>query len=368
MLINWPRDLAPLTRIEVRLLSLPTKASMAAAHDETPPDDRKLTVVAVTTDAGATGWGECSAMNRNSYWHETARSSFDQLSAFRIGGDSDDDSTPMAAAALEMAALDAHLRSKGISFARHIGAGRLSFPAGAVVGLGEITSVCSQVGQLVDSGISRVKLKIQPGHDIDVVHAVRLEWPTLEIQVDANGSYGRDGVPTMYRLKALGVTVFEQPFDWRQNDLESNHKLIATGATVVADEAIDSVDTLLRYVDSESVSAIAVKPSRLGGVRNTLAMLRIADDNDIGVVAGGMLESGLGRHLLASIAARPEFTVVGDVSPARRWLAEDPWPDIQLLDGDIITPTGVGIAPLPDQDMLDKFTIACHVTPGERSA
>ncbi len=336
---------------------------MAAAHDPAPAPDRELAVVAVTTSDGETGWGECSALNTSSYWHETARSSYEKLAAFQIGGDSDDDSTPMAAAALEMAALDAHLRSNKISLARHIGAGRLSFPAGAVVGLGEISSVCDQVGQLVESGIERVKLKIQPGHDVDVVHAVRLKWPDLQIQVDANGSYGRDGVPTMYRLKALGVAVFEQPFDWRQNDVESNQKLIATGATVVADEAIDTVDTLLHYVEAEAVSAIAVKPSRLGGIRNTLAMLHITDDNDVAVCAGGMLESGLGRHLLACLAARPEFTVVGDVSPARRWLAEDPWPDLQLLDGNIITPTGVGIAPLPDHDLLDRFTIARHVAP-----
>ena len=363
MLINWPRDLAPIERIEVRLLSLPTRASLAAAHDNAPADARELAVVAMTTEDGVTGWGECSALTRGTYWHETARSSYDGLSAFRIGDESSDDATPMAEAALEMAALDAHLRAKNLSFAQHVGAVRLSFPAGAVVGLGDITVILNQIGELVEAGINRVKLKIQPGHDVDVVHAVRVEWPHVEIHVDANGAYGRDGVPTMYRLKALGVSVFEQPFDWRQNDVELNRKLIRTGATVIADEAIDSVDALLRYVDTEAISALAIKPSRLGGVSNTLAMLRIAEDSGLGVSAGGMLESGLGRHLLAGLAARPEFTIVGDVSPARRWLAEDPWPDLQLLDGEIITPTEVGIAPLPDLDLLDRFTIARSVTP-----
>lgn len=364
MMINWPPMLAPIQTLEIRLLSLPMRTRLAASHDREPAGERELVVVRATDVDGFSGWGECSALNSDSYWPETARSSFNRLRTFPFGSPPDDDnSTPMAAAALELAALDLYLKGNDMSLAEFLQVDRDQFVAGAVVGLAPVDEVVAQVGELVDEGYQRVKLKITPGHDVEVVHAVRVRWPDLEIQVDANGSYAPSGLAVMYRIKALGVRIFEQPFDWRAGDVRPIRKLLATGARVVADESVPNEDALSWYHESGAASIVSIKPGRLGGVTASRSMRAQAKELKIAMTLGGMMESGLGRHLLAALGGDRAFTVVGDVSPARRWLAEDPFPDIEMADGMIEVPYTAGVAPAPDEELLEHLTIDRALVP-----
>lgn len=336
---------------EVRLLALPLRESLDAAHDTTGGSTRLLTVVSVT-DGETTGWGECSALGLPGYTSETARSVFDLLA----GGDSVDPArSPMASAALEMARFDARLRRSGRSLAVSLGVEATTVPAGAAVGLGSIDDVVERVGGLVVEGYRRVKLKITPGHDRDVVSAVRSRHPDLELQIDANGSYGGNDLDVLLTLGEM-VTVIEQPVPAGE-EARAEPLVKGAGAVVVWDESVRSRADAERLHAVGLLEGMAVKSGPLGGVGAAADLVAWAAARGIRVMVGGLLESGLGRHAMAAIAGLPGVDLVGDLSPARRWLADDPWPDLVMRRGRIQVPTTVGVAPPPDPERLDAVTI-----------
>ena len=87
----------------------------------------------------------------------------------------------MAKACLEMAVLDAGLRSTQSSFADLIGVTRDRVEAGAVVGLAtsdsEVSDLCRKVEALVSEGYPRVKVKIAPGSDFGALERAASRLP-----------------------------------------------------------------------------------------------------------------------------------------------------------------------------------------------
>lgn len=388
-------------RVEIRRLRLPMVESLNAAHGPTTDSHRELTVVALDDDDGVTGWGECAALGAAGYWHETASSTFATLAGLAAGlpgrtvAGLTDPSTvdgldpaqrPMAAATLEMAALDLLLKIEGRSLADWLGSTRHAVPAGVAVGLGGAEAVAGRVAELAADGYRRVKVKIEPDTAESVVAAVAdrlatrfgLDGPGrfrgFELHVDANGGYPGGSVAgqvegataaALVDLARLGVQVIEQPFapDDRAAAAALRAALIEAGLTtlVMADEAATSVDAARAAFAAGAADGAVVKPSRLGGIEPARrAIASLAADGAM-VSVGGMVESALGRHSLAAVAALDEVTVTGDLSPARRWLRDDPWPDLDTTEIDgtlhVLVPTGPGVAPPPDPDKVADHTI-----------
>lgn len=388
-------------RLEVRRLWLPVTESLDAGHGPTTGTHRELTVVALHGDNGVIGWGECAALATAGYWHETASSAFDALAGLihRLPGSRacdlidpravaglDAARLPMTGAAVEMAALDLLLTSENRSLGEWLGVSRSLVPAGAAVGLGPASVVAERVAELADEGYRRVKVKIEPDtaatvlaavtgrlaarFDVDAEERVR----GFEVHVDANGGYsdgsGRD-VPDAGVLEALvglarlGVDVIEQPFATDDEGAAAalRSALIDADLTtlVMADEAAPSVASARHVFALGAADGVVVKPSRLGGLdaaRNAVAALA-ADGAAVSV--GGMVESALGRHSLAAVAALDGVSVTGDVSPAGRWLRDDPWPDLEtVVIGEalhVVVPTSPGVAPPPDPARIARHTV-----------
>ena len=126
---------------------------------------------------------------------------------------------------------------------------------------------------------------------------------------------------------------------------------------MVADEAASSATDVDRLHALGAVSGVSIKPPRVGGIRAATTMLGRCVTAGLPATAGGMVEAGLGRHALAAVAALDGFTLTGDVSPAGRWLAADPWPDLTLAAGGIVVPRTPGVAPDPDLDVLAAHTV-----------
>ncbi|MGI9615860.1 MAG: o-succinylbenzoate synthase [Acidimicrobiales bacterium] len=353
-------------RFGVWLLDLPLREAFAAAHGTT--SSRELAVVRVETDVGH-GWGECSALPEPTYTAEYAAGAYDvlieRLSPLLLGQrliapDALDLSAvgghPMAVAAVEMALLDVDCRARSYSLAEHLGTTRRSVPTGAAIGLDTVEGVARRAADLAEQGFGRAKLKIQPGHDRAVVAAVQAVAPSLEVQVDANGSYGPGDVALLTELAAAGVTAIEQPF--AVDDVDSAAALVAAvSVPVVADEAVTTAADLERLHSLGALSGVSIKPARVGGIRSAVQLLDRCVAAGLPATAGGMVESALGRHALAAVAALDGFTLTGDVSPAGRWLAADPWPDLTLTADGVRVPTSPGIAPDPDLDVLAAHTI-----------
>ena len=376
-------------RVCVWLLELPLREPFAAAHGTT--STRELVVVRVDTDRGH-GWGECAALTEPTYTDEFAAGAFSTIESRlapllvgtrlaepsaidgRAGGDgrvgraaldalAPVPGSPMAKAALEMAVLDVACRAASVPLAQRIGADRSTVPAGAAIGLGPVAAVAERAAALAEEGFGRVKLKIEPGHDLAVVAAVRTAAPSVEVQVDANGSYGGQDVGTLVELAGAGVEAIEQPFP--VGDVDSAVALVAAVTVpVVADEGAPSADAVEHLASLRAASGVSIKPSRIGGIGPAIEVRDICVRAGLAATAGGMVESGLGRHALAAVAALDGFTLTGDVSPAGRWLAADPWPDLALGDDGIAVPDTPGVAPDPDLDAIAAHTIRTTTVAG----
>ena len=354
--------LATIARAEVRLLGLPTRRSLATAHDNEPAPDRQLVVVGIETADGVMGWGECSALNAPTYTHEWAADSFDRLAAWISGGPQTDPAThPMAAAAIEMALLDAELRTQGVSLAQSLGATRTTVRAGATIGLHSVADSVATARQLVEAGYRKLKVKIDPTQVDAVPHELTHAFEgrdsdPIEVHVDANGSLSEEHLMGLLGLTWHGVSVIEQPFPIDRPDLAAE-LLLGTEARVVADEAVTTIADAQALLDAGALRGVAIKPPRVGGLTAAQELLAWCQTNRVDASLGGMLECGLGRHALAAIGALDGFTITGDLSPASQWLTEDPWPDIEMVGPDIVVPTTPGVAPLPDHTLLDRLTL-----------
>ena len=348
------------THLSVRLLKLPTRSSLAAAHGVRTETFRLLTIVGahLANDLdNVAGWGECSALNEAGYTPESAEGAFDLI---RSGQRFTRSEAPMATAAIEMALLDADLKEAGQSLAERLGTAGASAPAGAVVGLAPLPTMLREVEQLADAGYRRVKIKIAPGKIVVPVEAIRSSFPDLELQVDANGSLRREDLPALLRLRDLGVRVVEQPFATLEHGPAA--RLVAeTDMAIAADEAVHLPSDIGELAVDRAATAIVVKPSKLGGLTSALRVLDAIAEFDMDASIGGMLESGLGRHLLAALAPLPVFTLTGDLSPAGRWLSDDPFRDITLRNGRIEAPQRPGIAGEPFMNRLNRYTVRSAV-------
>lgn len=370
---GWGRygDRVLIERVEVRLLSLPMREAFGAAHGTV--QRREITVLRVDTDEGH-GWGECAALTEPTYSDEHAAGAFEVLTGTllpRLVGRrvdvagaldllADVPRNPMAKAAVEMALLDAALRSAGRPLASWLAEGGAepawSVPAGAVVGLAPPAEVADRVAALAAEGFGRVKIKIMPGHDREVVDAVQARCPGIDLQADANGSYRAADLPLLASLADAGLGALEQPFP--PDHPEWAAELVAgADLMVVADEAAVDLPAVQALHEGRALRGVAVKPSRLGGLITARRLHDWCLGAGVALTAGGMVETGLGRHALAALAALPGFIVTGDVSPAGRWLAADPWPDLVMVGGRIVVPSAPGIAPDPDPDALDRHTL-----------
>ncbi len=375
--------------IDVFLLELPLTEPFVASHGTTT--SRVISVVRIQTDVGD-GWGECSALPAATYTAESAVGSYralvDRIAPDVVGRSVDHNTLsgqdvlattsghhalPMAASAVEMAILDAALTATDTSLAgwlagQSIGAAPVevptTVPAGVSVGLASIQDTVKTCANLAEAGYRRLKVKIQPDHDLDLVTGIRDRLPDIELHVDANGAYPESAEPTLLEIAAAGADVLEQPFAATEPDAAASlvRALADRSASVpvVADEAVERHRDAEQLVAKRALTGLSIKPGRVGGLLSAVALHDLCVASGIAATAGGMLETGLGRHALVALAALPGFTLTGDLSPAKRWLAADPWPDLVMADGALVVPTGPGVCGPPDQDLLDRYTIEHH--------
>ncbi len=331
------------------------------------------------------GWGECSALPAATYTAESAAGSFaamaDDLAPRLLSRELLAESVvetlfeggptrlPMATSALEMAILDASLRSAGRSLASWLGVEPKSVPAGASLSLGDQATTISAARALSEAGYGRLKVKVQPGHDVEPVAALRRALPEVQLHLDANGAYGPDAIDQVLSVIDCGADSFEQPFAPTPDSepatvelIERLHQLAdrrsdRPAIPIVADEAVQSIADAVGLLERRAMTGLSIKPGRVGGLIAAAELHDLCREHGLAATAGGMLETGLGRHALAALAGLDGFTLIGDLSPAGRWLAADPWPDLLLDDGRIVIHDGPGVAPEPDLDLLEHYTV-----------
>jgi O-succinylbenzoate synthase len=331
---------------------------------------REVMVLRVVTDRGE-GWAECAIESDPLYLSEFLDAADHVFSdhlvprLFAAGTLRAEDVAGilepvkghrMAKSALEMALLDAQLRAEGRSFHEYLGASRTSVPVGVSVGITDtIDELVANVAGYIDDGYRRVKLKIEPGFDIEPVRQVRAANPGIMLQVDANTAYFAEDIDHLAQLDAFDLLLVEQPFG--EDDLLAHAEMARRVTTPVClDEAIRSLDHTKTALAMNAAHIINIKPARVGGY---LAAVQVHDHcvaAGIPVWCGGMLETGIGRAANLALASLPGFTLPGDISATKRYWTRDITAPFEMVDGHIEVPTGPGFGVEVDTEFVEEIT------------
>jgi O-succinylbenzoate synthase len=262
----------------------------------------------------------------------------------------------MAKAALETALLDAQLKASGISLATYLGANKTKVPCGVSVGIApSIEALIDEVTSYVEAGYKRIKLKIEPGWDIEPVRKIRELFPDKPLQVDANQAYSRNDSELLKRLDEFDLLLIEQPLD--EHDILGHAQLAKVMSTPVClDESIISLSSAQDALELEATSIINIKPGRVGGYLESVKIHDYCLARSIPVWCGGMLETGIGRAANLALAALPGFTLPGDTSASSRFFKQDVTTPFEMVDGYIEVPNGIGIGVVPDIEFMNSIT------------
>lgn len=271
---------------------------------------------------------------------------------------------PMAKHLVETAVLDAELQASGMSLGVYLGAVHDRVPCGVSVGItDDLPTLLAQVEGYLADGYRRIKLKIEPGWDVEPVRAVRrLIGPDVPLQVDANTAYTLADARHLARLDEFDLLLIEQPL--AEDDVRGHAELARRLRTPVClDESITSARDAATAIALGACSIINVKPARVGGYLEARRIHDVARAHGVPVWCGGMLETGIGRAANLALAALPGFTLPGDTSASSRYYAEDltaPW---VLDDGHLSVPVqpGASLAPIPA--ILAKYTLSTTELP-----
>ncbi|MFJ9314344.1 o-succinylbenzoate synthase [Pimelobacter simplex] len=362
-----------LTWVEIRTVEVPLVAPFRTSFG-TETVREALLVRAVAEDAE--GWGESGAGTGPFYSSEYTHGAADvlrrhlvpALAALSATGELDAHRVApalahvkghrMAKAALETAILDADLRGRGESFAHALGAVRTTVPCGVSVGITEsIPALLDVVAGYLADGYLRIKLKIEPGWDVEPVRAVREGFGDIPLQVDANTAYRRGDVRHLAQLDAFDLLLLEQPLD--EEDLLGHAELARQLSTPIClDESIVSARAAADAIALGACSIVNIKPGRVGGYLEARRIHDVCVAHDVPVWCGGMLETGLGRAANLALAALPGFALPGDTSASERYYATDLTEPFVLQDGHLAVPTGPGLGVTPLPDVLDEVTVA----------
>jgi O-succinylbenzoate synthase len=346
-----------LRRIELELVT-PFRTSFGT---ETTRD---VLLVKAIADDGTEGWAECVAMTEPTYTpeyvdgaHRVIRTQL--LPRLFAGHDfAAVKGHRMAKAAVNTATLDATLRQRNTSLASYLGATRSEVDAGVSVGIPTTSSIdelLATVARHVGEGYRRIKLKIEPGWDVEPVRAVRAMYAG-PLQVDANTAYTRDDAGHLAELDEFGLLLIEQPL--AEDDLEGHAALAKRIRTPIClDESIESAAQADHAIAIGACAIVSIKPGRVGGYEEAKRIHDLCATLGVPVWCGGMLETGIGRAANVALAALPNFTLPGDISASNRYFEHDIVTEPFVLhDGRLRVPTGAGIGVTPDLDAIERAT------------
>ena len=357
---------ADLYHVRMRLKA-PFETSFGVEHD------RDAVIVRLRSE-GLEGWGECVAGAVPGYSYETVGTAWHVLESFFLpallgrdvaGVDDLRESLepfrghPLARAGLELALWDLVGRACGRSLAELLGGERRTVPVGVSVGLQvDARTLLAVVETFLVDGYRRVKLKIKPGRDLDVVRPVRAAHPGLALQVDANSAYVLDDRCVFQAMDSLDLLLIEQPL--AEDDLLDHAALQADLKTALClDESILSARHARQALDCGACRVINIKPARVGGLTEAVLIHDLCLARGIPVWCGGMLETGIGRASNLALASLPGFSLPGDLSASDRYYAEDLAEPRFTLNSDstIDVPTGAGLGVEVDKRALERVTL-----------
>lgn len=360
-----------LEAVELRVLHLPLVSPFTTSFGTETV--REVIVVRVRT-AGGDGWGEIVTQQAPLYSSEYTQGAWDVAQRYLVPALLDAGTLApedvarilepfvghrMVKAGLELAVLDAALRSEGRPLGEYLGAVVDRVPSGVSVGIQrDPAALVDAVGEYLDAGYVRIKIKIKPGRDIADTAAVRDAFGAIPLQVDANSAFTLADADTLAGLDRFDLLLIEQPL--QEDDIVDHAALAARLRTPIClDESIVSAKAAADALALRAASVINIKAGRVGGYLEAVRIHDLCRDAGVPVWCGGMLETGIGRAANAALAALPGFTLPGDVSASDRFYARDIVTEPAVLEnGHVRVPTRHGIGVDIDPVAFDDATVA----------
>lgn len=336
--------------------------------------NRECVLVTLQSE-GLTGYGECVATRDPGYNYETTGTAWhilkDFIAPLILGSDvidADDFQIrvegirghQLAKAGIEMALWDLLGKRDGRSLREMLGGHRQKVEVGVSVGIQESApALVRTVETYLDQGYGRVKIKIKPGREVDETSAVRRAYPDLRLQVDANSAYTLETAGVLKAIDDLDLLLIEQPL--YEDDIWDHRILQAEFKTPIClDESVVTPRHARYAIEMGACRIINIKPARVGGLSQGVAIHDYCLERDVPVWCGGMLETGVGRASNLAIASLPGFILPGDISASDRYYGRDITYERFVLNPDstIDVPNGPGLGVTIDKAALKEFTLS----------
>jgi O-succinylbenzoate synthase len=337
---------------------------------------RRILLVKVTAE-DSTGYGEVTAGEGPYYSPETTETAWHVLRDFiipRTVGKEIERAADfarfvrgirghnMAKAGLETALWDLEARLRAVSLWKFLGGIRKRIDCGVSIGIqSSIDELLRKIAHELQSGYQRIKIKIKPGWDVEVVRQVRAAFPKILLILDANSAYTLADVDVFKEMELYNVMMFEQPLDY--NDLIDHAELQKQIDTPVClDESIQSAQDARKAIKIGACRIINIKLGRVGGYAEARAVHDVCRDHGIPVWCGGMLESGVGRLHNIALSSLENFSLAGDISASARYWQEDiVHPPVEVSADGQMTQRDLTPGYYVKEDFIDKLTVRSQI-------
>ena len=360
-----------LTRIGLRLIRMPLVHHFETSFGRT--HERRIVLVEVEDAEGAVGWGEVTcgeAPFYNEEWVDAAWLVLRDFIAPRVLGVDVESASRvadltagirghrMARGGLEAACWELEARNAGCPLWLHIGGVQAAIPCGVSIGIQDsVDELFALIDKELEAGYQRVKIKIKPGWDVDVIRSVRERYPDLALMADANSAYTLRDLPLLTALDKFDLMMLEQPLG---HDEIYDHSTLqdAMKTPICLDESIRTNHHVRQALELGACRIVNIKLGRVGGFAEALRIHETCRAAGVPVWCGGMLEAGIGRAHNIALATLENFTLPGDVSASKRYWKQDIIePEVRVeADGTIAVRGGPGLGYELDIDRIDAVT------------
>ena len=317
--------------------------------------NRTFLLIEAKDESGVTGWGEGVAFDAPWYTEETVKTSLHMLEDYLIPlllnkelAHPDEVNAlfqpirrnNMAKSAIEGAVWDIYAQQTNQSLASALGGVQEKIEVGVSIGLQQTYEALNEkIADALTQGYKRIKVKIKPGQDIELLRAIRSRYPEIPLMADANSAYTLDDMDLLKQLDEFNLMMIEQPL--AHDDLVDHATLQKELKTLIClDESITSFDDARRAIKLGSCGVINIKIGRVGGMTEAKQIHDYCASRGIPVWCGGMLEAGIGRAHCVALTSLSNFVMPGDTAASNRYWDEDViTPEVTVEDGYILVPT-----------------------------
>lgn len=335
-------------------------------------EDREFILVEVKDNEGQSGWGESVAFSAPLYNEETVKTNWHMMEDFLIPlllkneiphpDDVSDLFSPirknnMAKSALEGAVWDLYAKREQKPLYQALGGEKTEIEVGISIGIqNNIEELLDLIAEYVNEGYRRIKVKIKPGRDVDVIRAIRSKFPTIKLMADANSAYRLEDLELLKQLDEYDLMMIEQPL--ASDDIVDHAQVQKVLKTPIClDESIHSYEDARKAIELGSCKIINIKIGRVGGLTESKKIHDLCKKHNIPVWCGGMLEAGVGRAHNVALTTLANFTMPGDTAASSRYWEQDIIePEVTVNNGLITVPTNPGIGYAPNIEFIEKLT------------